>query len=819
MKFTSLLAKSLPKPDGESDQSQVRGAAKFTGHISLVLQAANVLTQELGSTVLRQLGLESVEYNRFINTVKLAAYLHDWGKANQHFQEMVYLKSEPRDPNDEKYLKYKKTLLKSWREHNEKQMLRHEVISGILALEVDSFRNWLEKYHNADLMVAVWAAMGHHLKMGMDKYGRNVDYCIAEIPDGTGDGLNIYTHHHDFQTVLDMGKKHLGLPNVLPELPQEHWSKTELEQALVKLQDRFSKFEKESVDGNWEYQKFIAAVKAMVISADLAGSALPVAGEKLENWIQENLAVLLSKEDIQKVLDERLQGKKLYAFQEQVAEKKYRVKLVKAGCGTGKTIGAYAWAKNWIEERELKLFFCYPTTGTASQGYLDYAHNQGIEAELMHSRAALDKILFSGDSGDSEGIDARLEAFKAWSKKLIVCTVDTVLGLIQNNRKPLYSFPALAQAAFVFDEVHAYDDRLFGALLQFLKTFRDAPILLMSASFSQQQLQAIHQVMADLDEEIDAPVPGPKEIEELKRYEIQSISEDSNLDTLAHVWEPVLKALENKQKILWVTNSVKSCINLYRLAKTQITQHLPELETDLLIYHSRYRYKDRLDKHKKLIHSFKPEHEKSVLAITTQVCEMSLDISADLLISAMAPAAALIQRLGRLNRRMEKEEEGSRLAIIYPWENSKPYDADELFTGKLLLERLTNKDKVSQFDLSEILAEINSKTPEIVRSNWLEGNWCSYPGFLRQEGYTITVLLGEDETKIWEIAKQKQKTLLAEGQEVSLMKLFKQEAQAWSVPIRIEKDWWKWKRKGFYPITPIGSVGNIEEVEKVGVEQ
>lgn len=819
MKFKSLLAKSLPKDDGESDFSQVRGAAKFTGHISLVLQAADVLTKELGTTVLRQLRLEGFKYERFVNTVKLAAYLHDWGKANQHFQEMVYLKSEPRDPNDEKYLKYKKSLQKSWREHNEKQMLRHEVISGILALEIDSFRNWLEQYPNADLMVAVWAAMGHHLKIGMDEYGRTVDYCIVEIPDGTNDGLNIYTHHHDFQAVLDMGIKQVGLPDILPELPQEYWSKTELEQALVKLQDRFSKFEKEYVEGNWEYQKFIAAVKAMVISADLAGSALPVAGEKLENWIQENLAVLLSKEDIQKVLDERLQGKKLYSFQQQVAEKKHLVKLVQAGCGTGKTVGAYAWAKNWAEEREFKLFFCYPTTGTASQGYLDYAHNKGIEAELMHSRAALDKILFSGDSGDSEGIDARLEAFKAWSKKLIVCTVDTVLGLIQNNRKPLYSFPALAQAAFVFDEVHAYDDRLFGALLQFLRTFRGAPILLMSASFTPEQLEAIHQVMADLGEEIDKPIPGPEEREKLKRYQIQSISEVSNLDTLSEVWEPVLKTLENKQKVLWVTNSVKSCINLYRLAKTQIAQHLPEQEIDLLIYHSRYRYKDRLEKHEAVIQSFKPEHQKPVLAITTQVCEMSLDISADLLISAIAPAAALIQRLGRLNRRMEKEEEGSRLAIIYPWQNNKPYDADELYTGNLLLNTLADKDKISQLDLSEVAAEINSKTPEIVRSNWLEGNWCSYPGFLRQAGYTITVLLGEDELKIWDIAKQQRQKFLEEGQEVSLMKLFKKEAQAWSVPIRIEKDWWKWKRKGFYPITPIGSVGNIKEVEVVGVEQ
>ncbi len=39
------------------------------------------------------------------------------------------------------------------------------------------------------------------------------------------------------------------------------------------------------------------------------------------------------------------------------------------------------------------------------------------------------------------------------------------------------------------------------------------------------------------------------------------------------------------------------------------------------------------------------------LAVTTQVAEMSLDISADLLVTDLAPVPALIQRLGRLNRR------------------------------------------------------------------------------------------------------------------------------------------------------------------------
>lgn len=782
--FKTLLAKSLPKREAEQDRA--RGAAKYTGHISCVMQAADVLVEQLGQTILKQLGLESIALDYFANTVRLGAYLHDWGKANQHFQEMVYLNSE-----DEKVLSYRPKLQKLWRSHGGMQMLRHEVLSVILALQC-SYREWLEQCPNADLIIAVWAAMGHHLKIGLGKDGKPAG-CVVEIPDATGDELKIYTHHHDFQAVLDIGRKFLGLPDDLPAPPQENWSKPALKQAMKALRDEFVQFESQL---DWEHQKFTAAVKATVIAADLAGSALPLANEDFKEWIQQVLNLQLSKDEIQKLVNQRLQGKPLRPFQRQIAETPRRVTLAKAGCGTGKTIGAYDWAKQWAVGR--RLFFCYPTTGTASQGYIDYADGTEIEATLMHSRADLDReLLFSGDSDASEGIDARLTAFQAWRKKLIVCTVDSVLGLIQNNRKPLYSWPAIAQSAFVFDEVHAYDGPLFGALLQFLRAFRGTPILLMSASFTPGQLQAIHRVMAELGEEIDEPIEGPKELEELGRYQIQSIAELANPEELSEVWLPVIEALRNQQKVLWVTNSVQTCINLYRGAKTKLAEHLPDLAIEPLIYHSRYRYKDRLKKHKAVIDAF--QADAPVLAITTQVCEMSLDLSANLLVSAMAPAAALIQRLGRLNRRMTRPEEGTRLAIIYPWNDEEPYDATELSTGKLLVEQVSGKTAISQRDLSEVASQLGCHTPELVKSSWLEGNWCTYPDFLREGGYTITVLLQQDLGDIREAANQRKD------------KSFLREAQRWSVPIRIPKNLHKWKRIKFYPVAPSDEIYYSEE--------
>lgn len=803
--FKVLLAKSLSTEDKENDKA--RGAAKYTGHISFVMQAADILVDKLGLSILQQLGIKHIDLDYFANTVRLGAYLHDWGKANQHFQEMVYLKTLEKSP-DPKHQDYRNRILKQ--RQSDRQMLRHEVISGILALQVPSFRNWLEQCPNANLMIAVWAAMGHHLKIGLDQNGNPSD-SIAPIPSGTGNELKIYTHHPDFQTILKIGHQALGLPEKLPELPTELWTKVQLKTALNNLRGEFGEFIE--FDHNWEQQKFIAAVKATVIAADLAGSALPLTDEDFKGWIEEVLSLQLSKPEIQKLVNQRLQGKELRLFQQEMADSQHRVTLVKAGCGTGKTIGAYAWAEKWAVGR--KLFFSYPTTGTASQGYIDYADGTEIEAALMHSRADLDReLLFSGDADNSEAINIRLMAFQAWRKKLIICTVDSVLGLIQNNRKPLYSWAAIVQAAFVFDEVHAYDARLFGALLKFLQAFRGAQILLMSASFTPQQLQAIQQVLVEQGEEFHDPIKGEKELEELPRYHITYIAEISDFDQLTEIWQPVIEAIKNNQKVLWVTNSVKTCIEIYRTAKSKLAEHLPELRIEPLIYHSRYRYKDRLKKHQAVIEAF--QKNEPILAVTTQVCEMSLDLSADLLISAIAPAASLIQRMGRLNRRMTKPEQGAKQAIIYPWDNQKPYDSLQLSTGEQLIQQFAGKAGISQLDLADFAATLNLEKIQQVKSTWLEDDWSTHPDFLREGGYTITVLLGEDVTAIWKIAEQKQQENLKLGINESRMKLFKQEAQAWSVPIRIESDYYQWKRIGFYPVTPIGRIIYSEEV---GAEQ
>ncbi|MEN9277783.1 MAG: CRISPR-associated endonuclease Cas3'', partial [Thermostichus sp. DG_1_5_bins_95] len=187
--FKNLLAKSLPKKDesqSEQEYASAKGAAKFTGHIGAVLLAAEMLVDSLGHEILQHLGLQKLDCDYFAKIIKLGAYLHDWGKANQHFQEMVYINSSILDD------KNKERVIKKWKDHGSRQLIRHEFLSGILALQVPEFRDWLlEKFTEEELIIAVWAAIGHHLKAGVDRENRRSEK-ITALANGAGAELRVY---------------------------------------------------------------------------------------------------------------------------------------------------------------------------------------------------------------------------------------------------------------------------------------------------------------------------------------------------------------------------------------------------------------------------------------------------------------------------------------------------------------------------------------------------------------------------------------------------------------------------------------------------
>jgi CRISPR-associated endonuclease/helicase Cas3 len=179
---------------------------------------------------------------------------------------------------------------------------------------------------------------------------------------------------------------------------------------------------KDKLQNEPRWWRFAAVLKALTTAADVAGSALLPNRISPAMWVQMNLArsQRVTSEQMHEVVVARLRGKTHRPFQQAVSASKERVTLVEAGCGTGKTAAAYMWAATHAEGR--KLFFCYPTTGTATEGFLGYVHETAVEATLMHSRAIVDLENVTKVKQDEEEGDhmLRIESLRAWSPQVVV---------------------------------------------------------------------------------------------------------------------------------------------------------------------------------------------------------------------------------------------------------------------------------------------------------------------------------------------------------------------------------------------------------------
>lgn len=711
MKFERLLAKSW-----KEDKEPWRDSMWLPVHLKDVHEAAGRVLLATGDDQLRALGLRVESYREQLRrVVLLAAAAHDLGKANDHFQGMIQGTRDVRiNP----------------------QGLRHEW--GTLLI-LQHLRDWLLPAVGGsefEFAVVEWAVAGHHR-----------DEPPWESP-GRGEGaeLSLLLSHPDFSECLNWLSEPdtFGLPGREPYRSDEIVSLTgsngirsRLKQWRTRAGRLFDSMK--SLD-----RRFVAVAKSALIAADVAGSALPKAkpdDPQRWGWISASFANKPEPGDLQAVVEHRLGDDKPREFQQAVAASTAKITFVKAGCGTGKTLGAYMWAAaNYPTHR---LYFCYPTTGTATEGFKDYLFEPfgelgEIGAKLFHSRRDVDFDIILTTGADTRAVEtdatAKLESLEAWSTPVVACTVDTVLGLVQNNKRGLFAWPALAQAAFVFDEIHAYDDQLFGALLRFLRDLPGLPALLMTASLPKARQEALREALIK-HRGIDlTPIAGSVELETLPRYHKVAVRGNDPL--------PIInETLKSGGKVLWVCNTVGRVMDAAHRAN----------EIRPLIYHSRFKYQDRVKRHKAVIGAF--SSDGPALATCSQVAEMSLDLSADLLVTDLAPVPAIIQRLGRLNRRAKAGDSTKPCVVIEP-DGHLPYTPAELDAARIWLAEIT-QENISQRQLADKWEEADIQSLESVASAWLDGGPTTMVSELREASPGITVLMEED----WPRVKAKPKDL------------------------------------------------------------
>ena len=169
------------------------------------------------------------------------------------------------------------------------------------------------------------------------------------------------------------------------------------------------------------------------------------------------------------------------------------------------------------------------------------------------------------------------------------------------------------------------------------------------------------------------------ELEKFDRHKLFKINSWEDSDQI------IADAVKKKQKVLLICNRVKSAQNVLTRAKNLF----PDIPS--LLIHSRFKRGDRYEKEKKLLGIDKngqPTGEfntslDACIVVSTQVVEVSLDISFDLMITETAPVDSLIQRFGRVNRKRSSSTIGvyKPIYLIAPPEDKKeaaPYDLEIL---------------------------------------------------------------------------------------------------------------------------------------------
>ncbi len=156
------------------------------------------------------------------------------------------------------------------------------------------------------------------------------------------------------------------------------------------------------------------------------------------------------------------------------------------------------------------------------------------------------------------------------------------------------------------------------------------------------------------------------------------------------------EAIKQKQKILLVCNQIKRSQKLFET----LTGNYPEVPK--MLVHSRFKRGRRSQLENDLKNIYNKSTE-ACLVVSTQVVEVSLDISFDLMITECAPIDALIQRFGRINRQRTNKAIGNYkpVYVINPpdkKEDALPYKLEvvkrtfeALPNGELLKEKDTQK--------------------------------------------------------------------------------------------------------------------------------
>lgn len=403
--------------------------------------------------------------------------------------------------------------------------------------------------------------------------------------------------------------------------------------------------------------------------------------------------------------------------------------FVKIPTGQGKTEASLLWAVR--QPHPQKIIYLLPTMVTTNKMWDRLVGFFG-ENEVGLSHCTARYVISEKMENEHEEVwKLRKHDLmdKTFFRPVSAATVDQLIYSFFNWGYWVLTGAAAYNARIVIDEVHCYDGYTLGLLLKTIECIKPygARFAVMSASFPK--------ILQEKLEESLSPTPfdfiSEPEFDNKQRHALKV--SDLNVDAFT---SEIKKEFSEEKQILIVCNTVKEARRVF-----DFFYEIPSERK--MLYHSQFILKDKQSKEKRLDELKSEKGRGGFLGVCTQIVEVSLDIDFDVLYTENAPIDALIQRLGRVNRKgLMKNKIGEPVFAKVVITKETEVARDKIYKPVSLVDETTHhlKEYVSQLDgnlkerdfreivdkvytpenLGQVYFEEITKGKELIERLWME---------------------------------------------------------------------------------------------------
>jgi CRISPR-associated endonuclease/helicase Cas3 len=412
------------------------------------------------------------------------------------------------------------------------------------------------------------------------------------------------------------------------------------------------------------------------------------------------------------------------------------VGILRAPTGSGKTDAALLWARCQIENgRADRLVIAMPTRFTASA--LATATAQTLSSTGLYHSSAWVQRADKGDLAQKEHELARL-----LETPVTVTTIDHLCICLTGRREDHHAiFWGLANACLVIDESDFYDAFTQANIVVLLRALRllNVRVLIMSATIP----DSFRALYARAGAPIKAIVEDTEKADEPRCRVVRYTPLVEKPEDVLTVEKPGDgKVYVGDTPLIIYANTVARAQRYY----TYLITNGYDTE-DVVLYHSRFTETDKKEIEKKLLERLGKDAwkdgSKRGIAVLTQIGELSVNISADRMVSDLAPLDRLVQRIGRLSR---FGSEVGEITLLKPAKNGTeypaPYGTYRTGQGWTAADALTQTDALfvaKEYTRAELVMLVDdlypavADPPERVNKNRRQleensvGNWLIVP--------------------------------------------------------------------------------------------